>query len=76
MGVHIDGIGTTDFTGISPLQPLPEHIKQVVQLNVENTYQRFIDLVSEGRGITPDKVDAIAQGQVWIGTDAKSYNFV
>lgn len=76
LGVHVDGFGTTDFTGISPLQPLPEHIKQIIQMNVENTYQRFIDLVSEGRGLTPEQVDNIAQGRVWIGTDAKANGLV
>lgn len=43
LGIHTDGLGTTDFTGISPTyQRLPDHIKQIVQLNVENTYQRFL----------------------------------
>jgi protease IV len=76
LGVHTDGLGTTDFTGISPIQPLPEHIKQIVQMNVENTYQRFLDLVADGRGMTPDQVDKIAQGRVWVGTDAKKLGLV
>lgn len=76
LGVHTDGLGTTDFTGISPAQPLPEHIKQIVQMNVENTYQRFLDLVAEGRGMTPDQVDQVAQGRVWVGTDAKKLGLV
>ncbi len=76
LGVHTDGLGTTDFTGISPAQPLPEHIKQIVQMNVENTYQRFLDLVAEGRGMTPEQVDKIAQGRVWVGTDAKKLGLV
>lgn len=76
LGVHTDGLGTTDFTGISPTQALPEHIKQIVQMNVENTYQRFLDLVAEGRGMTPDQVDKIAQGRVWVGTDAKKLGLV
>jgi signal peptide peptidase SppA, 67K type len=76
LGVHTDGLGTTDFTGISPTQPLPEHIKQIVQMNVENTYQRFLDLVAEGRGMTPEQVDSIAQGRVWVGTDAKKLGLV
>ncbi len=76
LGIHADGLGTTDFTGISPVQPLPDHIKQIVQLNVENTYQRFLDLVAEGRGMTPEQVDLVAQGRVWVGTDAKKLRLV
>lgn len=70
LGIHVDGLGTTDFNGISPVQPLPDHVKQIIQMNVENTYQRFINLVAEGRGMTPEQVDKIAQGRVWIGSDA------
>ena len=76
LGIHTDGLGTTDFTGISPTQPLPDHIKQIVQMNVENTYQRFLDLVAEGRGMTPEQVDKVAQGRVWVGTDAKKLGLV
>lgn len=76
LGIHTDGLGTTDFTGVSPTQPLPEHIKQIVQMNVENTYQRFLDLVAEGRGMTPEAVDKVAQGRVWVGTDAKKLGLV
>ena len=47
-----------------------------MQLNVENTYQRFLDLVAEGRGMTPEQVDKVAQGRVWIGTDAKKLGLV
>ena len=75
-GIHTDGIATTEFAGIDPSRPLPEHIKRVVQLNVENTYQKFINLVAEGRGMTPDAVDKIAQGRVWSGKDAKELGLV
>jgi len=76
LGVHTDGQGTTDQSGLSPLRPLPQHIQQLVQMNVENTYQRFINLVAEGRGLTPDEVDQIAQGRVWSGVDAKANGLV
>ena len=45
-------------------------------MNVENTYQRFLDLVAEGRGMTPEQVDKVAQGRVWVGTDAKKLGLV
>jgi protease-4 len=37
---------------------------------IDLCYQRFIDLVAEGRGIGRDKVAAMAEGQVWFGTEA------
>ena len=76
VGIHTDGIATTDFAGIDPSRPLPDHVKQVIQMNVENTYQRFIQLVAKGRNMTPQAVDKIAQGRVWSGLDAKQLGLV
>lgn len=76
VGIHTDGIATTDFAGIDPSRPLPDHVKQVIQMNVENTYQRFIQLVAKGRKMTPQAVDKIAQGRVWSGLDAKELGLV
>ena len=45
-------------------------------MNVENTYQRFIQLVAKGRNMTPQAVDKIAQGRVWSGLDAKQLGLV
>ncbi len=33
-------------------------------------YHRFVELVAQGRGLTWDKVDEVAQGRVWMGDDA------
>ncbi len=35
-----------------------------------DTYQHFVNLVARGRGLTPARVDQIAQGRVWTGADA------
>ena len=36
----------------------------------ENAYRVFVDKVAADRNIDPVRVDEIAQGRVWIGTDA------
>ncbi|HLK87397.1 MAG TPA: signal peptide peptidase SppA [Candidatus Binataceae bacterium] len=35
-----------------------------------DTYRHFVNLVAHGRGLTPARVDQIAQGRVWTGADA------
>lgn len=40
--------------------------------NIENVYERFLKLVSDGRGLSVQGVDSIAQGRVWTGEDALS----
>jgi protease-4 len=70
LGIYSDGVGTTDYTGLSINRELPPHMAQIIQLTVENGYQKFLNIVAEGRGMTTAQVDAIAQGRVWTGSDA------
>lgn len=41
-----------------------------MQASVEDIYTSFVNIVSEGRELTPEHVDSIAQGRVWTGSDA------
>lgn len=41
-----------------------------MQASVENIYDKFTTLVSEGRDMPVARVDEIAQGRVWSGADA------
>jgi protease-4 len=43
---------------------------------IEAVYDRFTSLVSEGRGIPKETVDAIGQGRVWTGADALGIRLV
>ena len=43
---------------------------------IENVYDRFTTIVSEGRGIAKEQVDEIGQGRVWTGADALQIGLV
>ncbi|WP_429047804.1 signal peptide peptidase SppA [Aeromonas hydrophila] len=75
-GVHTDGVGTTDYVGVGLTRALPEHVGQAIQLSVEDTYQRFVGLVSKGRGLSPEETEKAAEGRVWTGQDAKALGLV
>ncbi|MGE6107087.1 signal peptide peptidase SppA [Aeromonas sobria] len=75
-GIHSDGVGTTDFVGLGVTRALPPHVGEAIQLNVENTYQRFLGLVSKGRGLSMAETEKAAQGRVWTGLDAKALGLV
>ena len=75
-GIHSDGVGTTDFVGLGVTRALPPHVGEAIQLNVENTYQRFLGLVSKGRGLSMAEAEKAAQGRVWTGLDAKELGLV
>ena len=44
--------------------------------NVEHVYNTFITRVANGRNMNKTTVDAIGQGRVWSGYDAKSIGLV
>ena len=77
VGVSVDGVGTTNLSGQLRIdRPLGEDAKLLLQSLLERGYEQFLEHVSEGRKKTRDEVHAIAQGRVWIGTDAKSNGLV
>ena len=71
LGIHVDGIGTTSLTGqFSPLRELGGDVRQLFQLSTQDAYWVFVNRVAADRDMDPARVDEIAQGRVWIGTDA------
>jgi len=77
IGVNTDGVGTTELAGTMRLdRPLSEKAGKVVQLSVDNIYQRFITLVADARKQEVKAIDEIAQGHVWTGNKAKEIGLV
>ncbi|KNC09147.1 protease 4 [Klebsiella sp. RIT-PI-d] len=76
IGVHTDGVATSPLADVSITKNLPPEVQQIMQLSIENGYQRFISLVAAARKSTPEQIDKIAQGHVWTGQDAKSNGLV
>jgi protease IV len=76
-GIHTDGVGTTALAGSLRLdRPLDEKIAQILTSSVNNTYRSFLDLIAQGRGMSVESVDAVAQGRVWSAEDARDHGLV
>jgi protease-4 len=76
IGVHTDGVATSPLADISTTKALPTEVQQLMQLTIENGYRNFVGLVAKSRHKTPEQIDAIAQGHVWTGSDAKANGLV
>ena len=76
IGVHTDGVATSPLADVAVTKSLPPEVQQMMQLTIENGYKRFITLVADSRKKTPEQIDAIAQGHVWTGQDAKANGLV
>lgn len=77
LGVNADGVRTTPLSGEPDLLkgPSPE-ASQLIQLGVESTYGKFLSIVGQARRKTPQQIDAIGQGRVWSGGQARQIGLV
>jgi protease-4 len=57
-------------------RPFTEEEGRRMQAIVDSYYEQFLDRVAEGRGMTRNEVDEIAQGRIWSGIDAKEIGLV
>ena len=76
MGITADGVKTSDLRFSSLFSPLSPTLNDVIQLEIEHGYDQFLTKVSEGRHLTKAQVDNIAQGQVWLGSEALEHKLV
>ncbi len=77
VGVATDGVGTTALSGQLRIdRPLSEGARGVLQAVTSHGYDEFVARVAAGRKKTPAEVDAIAQGRVWAGVDARRNGLV
>jgi protease IV len=77
LGINVDGIGTTPLSGATQLdRPLSADAGRLVQITVDHAYEEFLARVAKGRGKTREAVDAIAQGRVWAGGEARQQGLV
>ncbi|MCS3429522.1 signal peptide peptidase SppA [Klebsiella sp. BIGb0407] len=76
VGVYTDGVATSPLADLAVTKALSPEVQQMIQLSIEHGYQRFIDIVAQSRNMSLQQVDAIAQGHVWTGQDAKAKGLV
>ncbi|MGP1956438.1 MAG: signal peptide peptidase SppA [Arsenophonus sp. NC-PE1-MAG3] len=70
IGVHTDGVSTTPLADISETKGINKQFSDLMQITIENGYHTFLKYVAQSRHKTPEEIDKIAQGRVWIGLDA------
>jgi protease-4 len=77
IGVHSDGVGTTALAGeFRGDRALGDIGRSVIQQSIEHEYRQFVGAVAKARDKTPEQVEAVAQGRVWAGAEAKDLGLV
>jgi protease-4 len=60
----------------SPVRPFnPEELKKLNE-QLQAFYDQFVEKAATSRGSTPERIDAMAQGRVWTGRQAKDRGLV
>jgi len=69
--VNPETVGTDPHSGLgSPFHKMDQEEIDWYQQEIEGIYEDFVNVVVDGRKMTFEQVDDIAQGRVWSGADA------
>jgi protease-4 len=77
IGIQTDSLERGKMAAIdSETEPLSDAATQKLHESITSTYRSFLTKVAGARRKTIDQVDAIAQGRVWMGTQARENGLV
>lgn len=79
LGITMDTVKIGKYSMMSrgsAFYEFSEEEGQIIQTSVDQVYTTFKTRVSEGRNMTMEAVDSVAQGRVWLGTTALEIGLV
>ncbi len=77
LGVQTDNLKRGKLADMDfPDVPLSDAAQQKLHESIQTTYQSFVGKVATARKKTYDQIDTIAQGRVWMGTQARENGLV
>jgi len=77
VGVGIETVSSNKHSDMFTLmRPFDAQELAFMQASVEDIYDTFVNIVADGRSLEPSRVDEIAQGRVWLGSDALEISLV
>ena len=77
LGLNMEHVQQGRYADLySPVRPFTPEEKAKVEEQMQATYDGFVEKAAAGRNTTPEKIDAIGQGRVWTGRQAKALGLV
>ena len=77
LGLHFDLVKTNKFADMGDMsRPFNAAEREALQNYIDNGYQLFVKRCAEGRGMTTEAIEKIAEGRVWTGATAKELGLV
>jgi len=76
-GVKFETIKSGEFKDImSPSREMTDEERSILQEMINNSYNGFVKVISDGRGIPQAEVKRIADGRIYDGRQAKELNLI
>lgn len=77
LGISFDMVKTNEMSDMPSLnRPFSEKEKSLMQLYINHGYDLFVKRCAEGRKLSKDSLNALAQGRVWTGMQAQKIGLV
>jgi len=77
LGINAEQVGTNENSvDYSFFEPMTERFRKQLEEGVEMTYDTFLERVADGRNMSKEAVNEVAQGRVWSGVDALELGLV
>lgn len=77
LGANIEGVSRGTHADMnSPTRPYTDAERLKMGQQLQAFYDQFVERVAASRHMTPERVDALAQGRVWTGRQAKQNGLV
>ena len=77
VGINVETVATGRYADLySPVRAFSPEERAKVQEHMQATYDAFVEKAAAARNTTPERIDAVAQGRVWTGKQAKQIGLV
>lgn len=70
MGINAEQVSTNEGPSYSLFEPMTPEFHDYIKGYIDDFYKTFVNHVVEGRNMSFEQVDEIAQGRVWTGKEA------
>jgi protease-4 len=77
LGINMEATSRGQYAQLySPVRPFTPEERLKVEEQMQATYDLFVEKAAQARNTAPEKIDAIAQGRVWTGSQARQVGLV
>ncbi|WP_064616756.1 signal peptide peptidase SppA [Streptobacillus moniliformis] len=78
LGINIDGVEKGKYSNLlSPYKDLTDEERNIYQRKLESIYSEFKnDILKNNKKLTSESLEEVAQGKIWLGSEAIKLNLV